>query len=68
MDHVPSSQFDGNPSSLLEPLPITKVASMTGLLEFQVIDLIKLGRLRGVRRGEDWFVDGTYIGEPSGGG
>jgi hypothetical protein len=64
MDHVPSARFDGNPSSLSEPLPITNVSSMTGLLEFQIIDLIKLGRLRGVRRGEAWFVDGTYIGEP----
>jgi hypothetical protein len=65
MDHVPSENFNGSPATLMEPIPITEVATITGLLEFQVIDLIKLGRLRGVRCGEDWFVDATYIGEQS---
>jgi hypothetical protein len=67
MDHVESAKFEGNLSSISQPIPISEVADITGLLDFQIIDLIKVGRLRGVRCGEDWFVDGTYIGEEEGG-
>lgn len=61
MDHVPSDNYEGDPSTLSDPIPITEAEIMTGLLAFQIIDLIKTGTLRGVRNGEDWFVDGVYI-------
>ncbi len=63
MDHVPSDNFNGDPASLCEAVPIGNVATLSGLLEFQIIDLIKLGKLRGIRTGDNWFVDGAYSNE-----
>ncbi len=64
MDHVPSDRFDGDPSLLKQPILVEDLSADSGLLVFQIIDLIKGGKLKGVRFGEDWYVEGSYYIEP----
>ena len=53
--------FDGDPQSLLRPQSVSALADRMGLLDFQIVDLIKSGRLKGVRFNEEWFVDTAVI-------
>lgn len=56
-DDIPTEQFDGQPASLQSPVSVTRASAVAGMLEFQVIDLIKRGHLRGVRYDGDWYFD-----------
>jgi len=56
-DHIPADQFTGHPQALSHPVAVSHAAHLSGMLEFQIIDLIKRGYLRGVRCGDDWYFD-----------
>jgi hypothetical protein len=56
-DDIPAARFDGSPNSLRRPIPLSRAASLSDMLEFQVIDLIKRGYIRGIRYGDDWYLD-----------
>ncbi len=60
-DNVRPELFDGDPKSLLRPQSVSALADRMGLLDFQIVDLIKSGRLKGVRHNEEWFVDTAVI-------
>lgn len=56
-DHIPSSQFDGSPTSLQCPIPVSRASVLANILEFEIIDLIKRGYLKGVRHDREWYFD-----------
>jgi len=56
-DHISRDGFRGSRSSLLEPVSVSTASSVSGLLAFQVIDLIKRGFLKGVYDEDEWFFD-----------
>lgn len=56
-DHISRNGFRGSRSSLLEPVSVSTASSVSGLLDFQVIDLIKRGFLKGVYDEDEWFFD-----------
>ena len=58
---VRPESFDGDPKSLLRPQSVSALADRMGLLDFQIVDLIKSGRLKGVRFNDEWFVDMAVI-------
>ena len=60
-DNIPPETFDGDPHTLVQPQSVSALADRIGLLDFQIIDLIKAGRLKGVRRGDEWFVGMSVI-------
>lgn len=49
--------FDGSPSSLLYPIEVSRASSVSNMLEFRIIDLIKRGYLKGVKFNDDWYID-----------
>ena len=57
MDDVPSEKFDAAYSNLKQPIHLSKVAEIIGIADFQVIDLIKMGKLPGNRCDGEWYVD-----------
>ena len=54
---LPSEPFDGPPSGLESPLSVDEIVIRSNLLEHQIVDLIKLRKLRGVRHDGEWYVD-----------
>ena len=56
-DHIPSNRFDGFPTSLQYPIPVSRASTLTNLLEFEIIDLIKRGYLKGIRHDREWYFD-----------
>jgi hypothetical protein len=63
MDHVSSDLFEGEPSVLLSPVKADLLSQRTGHLGHEIIDLIKMGILVGVRFNDDWYVDVAYISD-----
>ena len=57
VDGVRPESFDGDPKSLIRPQSVSALADRMGLLDFQIVDLIKSGRLKGVRFNDEWYVD-----------
>ncbi len=56
-DHIPRESFRGHLNQLRCPISALRVAEVTGLLHFEVADLIKRGYIKGVFDGDDWFCD-----------
>ena len=56
-DHIPRELFAGSPSQLRCPVSAVRVAQITGLLHFEVADLIKRGCIKGVYDGTEWYCD-----------
>jgi hypothetical protein len=56
-DHIPRDKFVGSPNALGVPVSTAKAADMFGMLEFEIIDYIKLGYLRGVYYRDQWYFD-----------
>lgn len=56
-DHIPREQFAGHPSQLGYPISVHRVAEITGLLHFEVADLVKRGYIKGIYDGDDWYCD-----------
>ncbi|MEQ1858437.1 MAG: hypothetical protein ABMA13_00720 [Chthoniobacteraceae bacterium] len=56
-DHIPSSSFDGRSTDLCYPVSSAFVAEVLGLLEFEVIGLIKRRYIQGLHCNGDWFCD-----------
>lgn len=59
-DSISSEQFDSDPDTLGNAQSVSSLSDKSGLLEFQIIDLIKTGLLKGVRYKDEWFVDSIY--------
>jgi hypothetical protein len=49
--------FNGSPSYLQYPIEVSRASSVTNMLEFRIIDLIKLGYLKGVNHNSEWYID-----------
>jgi hypothetical protein len=49
--------FNGSPSYLQYPIEVSRASSVTNMLEFRIIDLIKLGYLKGVNHNGEWYID-----------
>ncbi len=58
---IPSELFDGHPNQLRNPMPVTEYASDHKLMDLEVIEQIKRGKLKGVRFEDDWYVDRPTI-------
>ena len=56
-DHIPRDRFCGHPSQLRCPITALRIAEVTGLLHFEVADLIKRGYIKGIYDGDDWYCD-----------
>jgi hypothetical protein len=56
-DHISVDQFEGQPQTLNHPVEVSRAAQLCSMLEFEIIDLIKRGYLRGVHYGEKWYFD-----------
>ncbi len=56
-DLIPSDRFDGYPTSLQYPVPVSRASTLTKMLEFEIIDLIKRGYLKGIRHDREWYFD-----------
>ena len=56
-DHIPREGFVGRPGQLRCPISALRVAEVTGLLHFEVADLIKRGYIKGIYDGDDWYCD-----------
>ena len=56
-DHIPSDRFDGSPTSLQCPITVSRASTLTKMLEFEIIDLIKRGYLKGIRHDREWYFD-----------
>jgi hypothetical protein len=58
---IPSELFDGHLNQLRHPVPVSDFATEHKLMDLEVIEQIKRGRLRGVRFEGDWYVDRPTI-------
>jgi hypothetical protein len=56
-DHIPREHFNGHPSQLCNPISALRVAEVTGLLHFEVADIIKRGYVKGIYDGDDWYCE-----------
>ena len=56
-DALSNITFDGSPSYLQYPIEVSRASSVTDMLEFRIIDLIKLGYLKGVNHNGAWYID-----------
>lgn len=56
-DHIPREKFEGSPDTLVIPVATAKAADMFDMLEFEIVDYIKLGYLRGVYYRDQWYFD-----------
>ena len=56
-DALSNINFDGSPSYLQYPIEVSRASSVTNMLEFRIIDLIKLGYLKGINHNGEWYVD-----------
>jgi hypothetical protein len=56
-EQIPSNQFYGPINSLCYPISVERGSVLSGLLEFEIIDLIKRGHLKGLRNNTEWYFD-----------
>jgi membrane protein implicated in regulation of membrane protease activity len=56
-DHISIDQFSGHPENLSHPVAVQRASQLSSMLEFEIIDLIKRGYLRGVHNEGKWFFD-----------
>ena len=63
MDHLSSALFEGDVSTLILPVESGVVCQRTGHLPHEIIDLIKMGVVVGIRHRGDWYVDAAFISD-----
>ena len=63
-DKIPSSRFDGSPTALQCPVAVSRASLLTDMLEFEIIDLIKRGYLKGIRQDREWYFDLNQVALP----
>ena len=56
-DDISRSRFDGRPNQLRYPISALRVAEVTGLLHFEIADLIKRGYIKGIYYNGEWYCD-----------
>lgn len=56
-DNIPRERFEGSRDTLGLPVSTARAADMFDLLEFEIIDYIKRGYLRGVYDRDQWYFD-----------